>query len=182
MQLKKTFKALTIGLASSLVFVFTANAGDACCASHGGGEKAKSSSASVKAIDLKTQTTCPVMNKPIDKALYVDHNGQRIYVCCKGCIAEIQKNPEKYIKKLKKMGQVPEAIAIPPKDASQSKALTPQKVCPVMGGEINKSQYVDYQGKRIYVCCAGCIDPIKADPEKYIKQLASMGQDVETIK
>ena len=50
-----------------------------------------------------------------------------------------------------------------------------QTTCPVMGGKINKAQYVDVQGKRIYVCCAGCIGKIKSDPDKYIKQLEAEG-------
>jgi YHS domain-containing protein len=48
-----------------------------------------------------------------------------------------------------------------------------QKICPVMGGKINKSHYADVKGKRIYVCCPGCISTIKANPEKYIKELES---------
>jgi len=54
---------------------------------------------------------------------------------------------------------------------------TPKKQtkCPVMGGKINKAEYADVNGKRIYVCCAGCIAKIKADPEKYIKQLEAEG-------
>jgi YHS domain-containing protein len=50
-----------------------------------------------------------------------------------------------------------------------------QTTCPVMGGKIDKSQYVDVKGKRIYVCCAGCVAKIKADPDKYIKELEDQG-------
>jgi hypothetical protein len=50
-----------------------------------------------------------------------------------------------------------------------------QTTCPVMGGKINKAQYADVKGKRIYVCCPGCIGKIKADPDKYIKQLEAEG-------
>lgn len=50
-----------------------------------------------------------------------------------------------------------------------------QTTCPVMGGKINKAQYADVQGKRIYVCCPGCIAKIKAAPDKYIKILESKG-------
>jgi YHS domain-containing protein len=60
-------------------------------------------------------------------------------------------------------------------------ALVPQTTCPVLGGEIDKNLFVDYKGKRIYVCCAGCINDVKKDPEKYIKKLESMGQSVEII-
>ena len=55
----------------------------------------------------------------------------------------------------------------------------PQSKCPVMGGEVNKSLYADVNGKRVYVCCKGCIGKIKAEPAKYIKQLESAGIELE---
>ncbi|MCP3964765.1 MAG: hypothetical protein GY750_04735 [Lentisphaerae bacterium] len=58
----------------------------------------------------KQQTKCPVMGGKINKNLYYDYKGQRIYVCCKGCIAIIKKNPEKYLEKLKKDGVIVEKI------------------------------------------------------------------------
>ncbi|HUI93401.1 MAG TPA: hypothetical protein VLX68_14230 [Chitinivibrionales bacterium] len=67
------------------------------------------------------------------------------------------------------------------KTAAAVKELRPQTTCPVMGGPINKNLYVDYKGKRIYVCCEGCLAEVKKNPEKYIKKLADMGQGVETI-
>jgi YHS domain-containing protein len=67
------------------------------------------------------------------------------------------------------------------KIAAHAKQLKPQTTCPVQGGPIDKKLYVDYKGKRIYVCCPGCIDSVKANPEKYIKKLEKMGQGVETI-
>jgi len=54
-----------------------------------------------------------------------------------------------------------------------------QTNCPIMGGKINKSQYADVNGKRIYVCCPGCIGKIKADPDKYIKMLEKQGVTLE---
>lgn len=50
-----------------------------------------------------------------------------------------------------------------------------------MGGKINKNLYVDYQGKRIYVCCGMCIGKVKADPPKYIKELEAKGIVLEEI-
>jgi len=50
-----------------------------------------------------------------------------------------------------------------------------QEVCPIMGGAINKKLFVDYQGKRIYVCCRACIEKVKANPEESLKKLAAAG-------
>lgn len=57
----------------------------------------------------------------------------------------------------------------------------PQTVCPVMGGSIDKDYYVDYDGKRIYVCCDECVETVKADPEKYIKELEKEGFVLEKV-
>lgn len=67
------------------------------------------------------------------------------------------------------------------KTETPAKQLKPQTTCPVTGEAINKSIFVDYKGKRIYLCCNSCIDPVKKDPEMYIKKLEKMGQSVETI-
>ena len=56
----------------------------------------------------------------------------------------------------------------------------PQTTCPVMkGSPVNKSLYVDAEGYRIYVCCGGCIDAVKADPAKYVAQLKAEGVELE---
>ncbi len=52
----------------------------------------------------KPQTTCPVMGGKINKSLYADAEGYRIYVCCSGCIGMIEADPQKFIKKLKAEG------------------------------------------------------------------------------
>ncbi len=51
----------------------------------------------------------------------------------------------------------------------------PQINCPVLSGKINEKIFVDYQGKRIYFCCSGCIDEFKKDPEKYLKKMEAEG-------
>ncbi len=48
-----------------------------------------------------TQTTCPVLGGKIDRQVYTDYNGMRVYFCCPGCIGTFQKDPEKYLATLK---------------------------------------------------------------------------------
>jgi YHS domain-containing protein len=54
-----------------------------------------------------------------------------------------------------------------------------QATCPVMGGKPVETVYTDYQGKRIYFCCPGCIDIFNKDPEKYMEKLKKDGAVLE---
>jgi Fe-S oxidoreductase len=105
------------------------------------------------------------MGGKINKAQFVDHEGQRIYICCAGCSGALKKDPAKYIKKMAENGEKPATL---------------QTVCPVMGGKINKAQFVDHEGKRIYICCAGCSGALKKDPAKYIKKMEKAGITLDT--
>jgi|GEM_PF-2238123 len=60
---------------------------------------------SLNAQELKSQETCPVTGKPIDKGLYVAKDGKRMYMCCPGCKAKIEQNFEKYETDLKEKGE-----------------------------------------------------------------------------
>lgn len=57
----------------------------------------------------------------------------------------------------------------------QKKGAKPQTICPLLGGKIDKAVYADHDGKRVYFCCAECIDNFKKDPAKYIKKLEDDG-------
>lgn len=55
----------------------------------------------------------------------------------------------------------------------------PQTLCPVLGGNIDKKVFIDYQGKRIYFCCSGCPAEFSKDPEKYLKKIEAQGITLE---
>ncbi len=46
------------------------------------------------------QTTCPVMEGPINKDLFTEYKGKKVYFCCAGCKEKFEKEPEKYLDKL----------------------------------------------------------------------------------
>ena len=54
------------------------------------------------------QTTCPVLGGKINKEVYTDYKGQRVYFCCQGCVEPFKKDPEKYLQKMKEQGVTPE--------------------------------------------------------------------------
>lgn len=56
----------------------------------------------------KAQVDCPVMSGKINKDLYADYKGQRVYFCCPGCVDVFKKDPEAYLKKMREQGVVPE--------------------------------------------------------------------------
>jgi hypothetical protein len=66
------------------------------------------------------------------------------------------------------------------RQSDEDAAPSRQNTCPVMKGKaINLNLYVDANGKRVYVCCPGCIVQVKADPEKYINEMEAEGIIVE---
>lgn len=50
------------------------------------------------------QAKCPVMGGNINRDVYVDHEGYRIYFCCPGCDGKFRKDPDVYIQQMKKDG------------------------------------------------------------------------------
>ncbi|MDD5326810.1 MAG: YHS domain-containing protein [Phycisphaerae bacterium] len=50
-----------------------------------------------KMEDLTEQTTCPVMDgNKINKDVFVEYKGVKVYFCCDGCKAKFEADPEKY--------------------------------------------------------------------------------------
>ena len=47
------------------------------------------------------QTTCPIMvGNAIDKNVFVEYKGKKVYFCCPACKPDFEKDPEKFIAKL----------------------------------------------------------------------------------
>lgn len=60
--------------------------------------------APAKEVVKKVQENCPITGKPIDKKLFVDQDGKRIYVCCTRCPDAVKKDFPKYAKQLEDQG------------------------------------------------------------------------------
>lgn len=104
----------------------------------------------------KNQTTCPISGEKIDKKVFIDYQGQRIYFCCDKCKAKFEKEPEKYFEKLEKEHVVLENV---------------QTSCPTCEMKLeDKKIFTDYKGRRIYVCSDHCLKEFKKDPAKYLEK------------
>ena len=52
------------------------------------------------------QTTCPMMGNPIDKKIFVDHKGKRVYFCCDDCPKAFKADADAQIKKMTDAGVI----------------------------------------------------------------------------
>ncbi len=51
-------------------------------------------------VQTAEQTACPIMGMAIDKNVYTEYKGKKVYFCCAGCETPFLENPEKYLSKL----------------------------------------------------------------------------------
>jgi YHS domain-containing protein len=54
--------------------------------------------------EAAVQTKCPVIGGLVNKRVFFDYRGKRVYFCCPPCVREFQKDPEKYMRILEKQG------------------------------------------------------------------------------
>lgn len=71
------------------------------------------------------------------------------------------------------------SMAAPVLGSQKAAKGEPQTICSVMGGKIDKNVYADYQGERVYFCCASCKQLFMQDPEKYMKKMEDEGVTLE---
>mgnify|MGYP000078865418 CR=1 FL=1 len=90
----------------AMVFVFGAFVMVGCSGDTGGRSQrqapaeAQSGGGPADSGEEIAQTTCPVMGGEINKDIYVEHEGRRVYFCCPGCPETFKENPEKYLSNL----------------------------------------------------------------------------------
>jgi len=69
-------------------------------------EMQKSEKAPASVRQGKPQTKCPVMGGPVNKKVFTDYKGKRIYFCCDSCISAFLNNPDKYLKDMADEGVI----------------------------------------------------------------------------
>ena len=101
-------RGMTMAVAVAAGILLSAGCGSKSDTSGGSAAKpeAEATSADASVAGAKAQTKCPVMGGKIVKTVYADHDGKRVYFCCKGCDATFKKDPAKYITKLEDAGVV----------------------------------------------------------------------------
>jgi YHS domain-containing protein len=54
---------------------------------------------------VSDQAMCPIMDKPINKNIFVEYEGKKVYFCCKGCEDKFEADPAAYMAKLPQFPQ-----------------------------------------------------------------------------
>jgi len=120
------------------------------------------------------QRICPVtkallgsMGAPVS----VEVGERKVWLCCSACEPKIKAEPAEFLANLP-----------PPESANESAALTPEEqgVCPVTGaklGSMGEPIAVEVEGRKVWVCCAGCPEKLQAEPAKYLARLSPAPRD-----
>jgi peptide-methionine (R)-S-oxide reductase len=69
--------------------------------------------------------------------------------------------------------------------AAGEPAIGDEVVCPVMGRRFQvtaQSPYVEIEGRKYYVCCGSCVEPLRKEPEKYLKDSKKISKSDEDWK
>lgn len=94
-------------------------------------------------------------------------DGKTVFVCCQGCVKRAQANPKATLASVKKLKKIAAAMA---KLSSEDRKLAEgQRFCAVESdnrlGMMGAPVKVTVGGQTVFLCCAGCIDAVKADPK-----------------
>lgn len=61
--------------------------------------------AAEEVVAAAEQTECPVMGGAINKAIFVEYQGKKVYFCCDPCKEKFEAAPEQYVAKLPQFNQ-----------------------------------------------------------------------------
>ena len=105
----------------------------------------------------RVQVKCPIEGKPIDKQSFAEIDGQKVFFCCKDCLAKYKEAPAKY-------------------KGALLASYTYQAKCPVSDETIDPASFVDLpDGNRVYYCCMGCDKKFHAELATYAPKLEAQG-------
>ena len=152
---------------------------------------------------IRLQRSCPVMEMPLGSMgnpVKVMVGRQPVFLCCKGCLVKVKKNPVHYAKQsvgegsdqlLQRLASSSQVEQVLLEDASEKlpsgvykvgvedqRLIAEQKICPVMEEPLDAMggpYKVNLNGKMIYICCPGCASSLRREPEEYVGFLNDRG-------
>lgn len=133
------------------------------------------------AAAIAQQKICPVMDEPLQAMggpWKTTVRGRDVFLCCKGCLKFVQKEPQKYLAKL---------AAPPPVTATRADAaaIAKQRVCPIMDEPLDSMGVpwkVTVKGQPVYVCCKGCIKKVEEHPDVVLRKVAQLSTNGRIVR
>lgn len=145
----------------------------------------KATAADADAIAL--QKVCPVMDEPLGgmgTPLKVSGLRRDVYICCKGCLKFLEKDPEKYLALLPPLPESARPAVVKATEVD-TRFIAAQKLCPVMDEPLNAMGgpfKTVVEGRVVYLCCPGCAKKLHAAPATYLEKLAKQGVKPPVVK
>jgi YHS domain-containing protein len=132
-------------------------------------------------------TTCPVSGKPVDPTKTLVHDGKTIGFCCDMCPKAFEKEPAKFVSKIKADAKPeakpeekkPEAKKPEEKKTEDKKVVAAapagakpaNSTCPLSGEPSDAQFVVAYEGKTVGFCCNNCKGKFEADPKAHAAKI-----------
>ena len=121
----------------------------------------------------KPQTKCPICKMDINKDLYADHKGKRVYFGCAGCPEQFKKDADRYIAEMEAAG-----IQLATSPVQQDRKHV-QVTCACGADHPDYSIFADASGKRIFFCSTKCSEHFQTAPEANLRTLQKKGMQFE---
>ena len=115
--------------------------------------------------DPYTLSTCPVSGQKLGSMgdpITVMYENRQIILCCAGCQAKFEKEPQTYLEKVDKE-MIKDQLPYYPLDTC---IISKQKLT-AMGEPINRI----YNNRLVRFCCNNCVAGFEKDPETYLTKL-----------
>jgi Cu(I)/Ag(I) efflux system membrane fusion protein len=114
------------------------------------------------------QKICPVTGNELGTMgdpVPVNLASGQVWICCEGCQTPLKEQPGKYLPKL----------------ARTEWTVEQQGICPVTRarlGSMGEPLPVEVENQKLWVCCAGCPEKLKAEPARYLAALEPAPRNV----
>lgn len=117
----------------------------------------------VLAEGYHVQKNCPMSGKAVVEGMYGIKDNMLVSLCCAGCKSAVAEKTDSVKAKLQESKAAPVILTLD------------QTMCPISGHAISKEVSATAMGKKVYMCCAACVDAFKEKPKEFLQALADEG-------
>jgi hypothetical protein len=134
------------------------------------------------------QKTCPITGEKLGSMgvpAKIMIKGRTVFLCCIGCAGPAEKDPDGVLKKLPALDKSADVFSPEEKqnldklaEEDRTRAMA-QQVCPVTDeklGSMGVPDKIMVKDQPVFLCCEGCSDAVKQDPEGTLRKLAKRAQ------